>query len=123
MIQPDRLRRRLDERSISQSELARQVGISQASINKLVGGKSYSSRHLHKIARELGTTPAYLTGETDDPDANAPPEPELNTDEAQLVSIYRQLAKADREALKLVAERMLSPRSVHSPTLGYRAET
>lgn len=62
---------------LSQSELARRVGISQASIYNLVSGKGYGSAHLHKIARELETTPAYLTGETDDPDKNAPaPRPE-----------------------------------------------
>ena len=59
----------------SQSLLARRIGVSQAAIHKLVNGTSRSSGSLHLIARELQTTPAYLTGETDDPDENAPPPP------------------------------------------------
>lgn len=62
-------------RELTQSELARRVGVSQASIYRLVAGDAYGSKHLHKIARELGTTPAYLSGETDDPDEGAPPPP------------------------------------------------
>ena len=61
------------QRGLSQSELGRRVGVAQATIYKLVKGESYGSKYLHVIARELGTTPAYLTGEIDDPDAGAPP--------------------------------------------------
>jgi len=75
MFNADRLRARMAERSLSQSELARRVGVSQATIYRLVKGEAYGSKHLHRIARELGTTPAYLAGETDDPDENAPPPP------------------------------------------------
>jgi len=61
------------EQDLSQSELGRRVGVSQATIYKLLTGESYGTKHLHLIARELGTTPAYLTGEIDDPDDGAPP--------------------------------------------------
>lgn len=60
---------------LSQAELARQVGVSQPSIARLKSGDQYGSRHLHIIARKLGTTPAFLTGETDDPDLGAVPSP------------------------------------------------
>lgn len=75
MIGRDRLRDIMAEREISQSELARRVGISQATIFKLLTGESQGSRYLHQIARELGTTAAYLSCETDDPvdGALAPP--------------------------------------------------
>lgn len=75
MFNADRMRARMAERSLSQSELARRVGVSQASIYRLVKGEAYGSKHLHRIARELGTTPAYLAGETDDPDLGALPAP------------------------------------------------
>lgn len=55
------------ERGISQSELARRVGVSATSIWKLLNEPSQGSKHLHKIARELGTTPEYLDDETDEP--------------------------------------------------------
>ena len=61
----------LEQRNMSQAELAREVGISTQAIWKLVNGRSRSSSHLHKIARVLGTTAEYLSGETDDPIANA----------------------------------------------------
>jgi transcriptional regulator with XRE-family HTH domain len=74
-----RLRERIAATGVSQSELARRVGITQGTIAGLISGRSRSSSHLHKIARELQTTPAYLTGETDDADANAPPPPPAPT--------------------------------------------
>lgn len=70
-----RINERLVAIQMSQSELARRVGLTQGTIGGLIMGKARSSAHLHRIARELGTTPAYLTGETDDPDENAPPPP------------------------------------------------
>lgn len=60
---------------LSQTELARRSGVSQGTIGKLESGISLGSAHLHKIARELGTTPAYLAGETDDPKEGAMPMP------------------------------------------------
>lgn len=63
----------MQERGFSQSELARRVGISQSAVHKLVKGNAYGSVHLHRIARELGTTAAYLSGEIEDPAEGAPP--------------------------------------------------
>ncbi len=61
---------RIDERlrklKMSQAELARRVKISQPTISDLVKGNNSSSKHLHRIAAELETSPAYLAGETDD---------------------------------------------------------
>jgi len=68
----DRIRERLLKLGISQSELARRVSITQGTVAGLISGKARSSTHLHKIARELQTTAAYLEGETDNPDENAP---------------------------------------------------
>lgn len=68
-----RIRQRLADLSMSQSELARRVGINQSTIAALLAGRSRSSSHLHVIARSLLTTTAYLVGETDNPDENAPP--------------------------------------------------
>jgi len=75
MIIPDRLNALMEELGESQSGLARKVGVSAQAIGKLVRGESSGSSHLHKIARELRTTPAYLTGETDDPSLGAVPMP------------------------------------------------
>lgn len=54
------------DKSLSQSELARRVGISSTAIWKLMNEPAQGSKHTHKIARELDTTAEYLMGETDD---------------------------------------------------------
>lgn len=43
----------------------------------------HSSRHLHKIARELGVSAKYLSGETDDPNFNAAAYQNKNDDTAE----------------------------------------
>jgi transcriptional regulator with XRE-family HTH domain len=115
-----RIQERLETTGLSQSELARRVHLTQPAINALIRGSSRSSTHLHRIARELGTTPAYLTGETDDPDADAPPAPELSPDEARLITDFRELDPADRSALLRVAERMRGARTLHDTRPSYR---
>lgn len=65
-IRGDRLAMRLAEIGMSQAELARRIGVKQPSIAALISGKSQTTRHLHRIARELQTTAEYLTGEDDD---------------------------------------------------------
>ncbi len=67
----ERLEERLAASGMTQSELARRSGVSQGTIAHLVRGRSVGSKHLHIIARELGTTPAYLEGQIDDPTINA----------------------------------------------------
>ncbi|WP_257555087.1 S24 family peptidase [Sphingobium sp. CFD-2] len=62
-----RIRSRLETLGMSQAELARRVGIKQPSINHLIKNGAQGSKHLHQIAQALQTTPAYLTGEIDDP--------------------------------------------------------
>ena len=62
-----RLAERMKELGVSQSELAKAVNISQPTVNQLLHKPGRGSKHLHKIARTLKTSPEYLTGETDDP--------------------------------------------------------
>jgi phage repressor protein C with HTH and peptisase S24 domain len=69
---------------LSQAELARRVGMSQPSINHLIRKGAQGSKHLHVIARELETTPEYLTGVTDDPDAGFVPTPSASVVAAEM---------------------------------------
>jgi len=64
---PDRLRALREAKGWSQSELARQAESTQPSINRLEAGGTDHPRNLMQLARVLGTSPEYLTGETDDP--------------------------------------------------------
>lgn len=66
-VRPERVKKRMDELGIGQSELARQVGIAQPSIFRVLQGDTKQPRFLHGIARALQTSTAYLLGETDDP--------------------------------------------------------
>lgn len=59
-----------------------------------------------KIARELRTTPAYLTGESDDPNIDAEPSANLDSEELELVDHFSHLAPADRKALLQIARSM-----------------
>lgn len=72
---------------MSQTELARRVGLSQPTINNLIHRSKVGSKHLHRIARELQTTPAYLSGETDDPAEGALPAPTADSIAEQLDAV------------------------------------
>ncbi|WP_428835734.1 helix-turn-helix domain-containing protein [Sphingomonas rustica] len=114
-ITGDRVRQRLKELGINQSELARRVGITQGTVAALISGRSRSSAHLHKIARELETTPAWLAGETSDPTSAQPDEAPLTSDERDLVAIYRALSSVDQMALLQVARAMSGPKEGRGP--------
>lgn len=61
-----RIEERLAKLDMNQSELARRVKVSQPTINALIRGDNATSKHLHRIAAELETSPAWLAGETED---------------------------------------------------------
>jgi len=67
ILRPERVTERRVAAGMSQSELARRVGIGQSSANRLEAGSTRNPRHIIQLAKVLGTTPEYLTGETDDP--------------------------------------------------------
>lgn len=121
----ERISERSQQIGLSQSELARRIGIGQSAINHLVRGKSRSSAHLHRIARELGTTPAYLTGETDDPDEDAPVEAPLSYNERELLDCFAALNHVQQSALLTIAKSMAGrtpPGRVHAPKPGFGVE-
>ncbi|MEL7706471.1 helix-turn-helix domain-containing protein [Citromicrobium bathyomarinum] len=62
---------RREAAGLSQSALARQIGVGQSSINRIETGETHAPRNLLALARALGTSPEYLTGETDNPDPAA----------------------------------------------------
>lgn len=62
----ERVAELIDNLGISQSELARRTGVKQPSIARIIKGTTRGSKFLMEIARGLGTTPEYLTGQTDE---------------------------------------------------------
>lgn len=75
MTLAERIQARMRKLGLSQSELARRVGLRQSTINALVNGDAQGSKHLHQIARALETSAAFLLGETEDPQEGAAPTP------------------------------------------------
>ena len=80
----ERIAERRSQLGISQAELARLAGVSQATIGKLESGISSGSSQMHKIARALQTTAAYLTGEVSDPAEGFVPLPSTEVVASQL---------------------------------------
>jgi len=89
VFRSDRLVQLLESRGLSQSELARRVGVSPTTIWKLATEPAQGSKHIHKIARALETTIEYLTGEADDPSEGyvALPSTEAVAEELGLVQV------------------------------------
>lgn len=98
MIVGERILKRLSVLGFSQAELARRIGVRQSTINGLTRGEQRSSTHLHRIAVELKTTPAYLLGETDDPSLDAPP-PTLSSEDQALLTLYHSLESSGQKAV------------------------
>ncbi|WP_119083089.1 helix-turn-helix domain-containing protein [Altererythrobacter sp. B11] len=121
----DRIEERLSAIGMTQAELARRVGVRQSTMNSLIRGNSRSSRSLVQIARELRTTPAYLTGETDDPSA-AHTAFEINAQERDLLEALRCLNSTDRASVfrhaSALAATASSTSSLHDKQHTYRGQ-
>lgn len=66
-----RLDKLIQERRTSQSALARDLGVSQPTIGRLITGETRETGKIIELARALKTTPEYLIGETDDDSPSA----------------------------------------------------
>jgi phage repressor protein C with HTH and peptisase S24 domain len=63
----DRLKAAMGRARIEQAELAAKVGCTQGAISQILTGRTSRSRFLPDIAEALGTTTAFLLGDTNDP--------------------------------------------------------
>ena len=72
-----RLRAKLNERDVNESELGRRAGVPQSTINRILSGESESPRKstLVPIARALGVTPEWLLFGGNEPSEQAPGSP------------------------------------------------
>lgn len=61
-----RLDKLIQDRRTSQSALARDLGVSQPTIGRLITGETRETGKIIELARALKTTPEYLIGETED---------------------------------------------------------
>lgn len=91
-------------------------------MNSLVKRPRRSSPHLVRIAHQLQTTPAYLMGETDDPDSEFTTEP-LTAEEREWIEMLRGIAPKDRAAalqlVRTISQSAASP-AVNNERLAFR---
>ncbi len=107
-IIPERLVERIRVSGLSYTAIARQLGVQQPTITRLAKGEQRSTARIDQLARIVGTTPAYLTGEVDDPDLNAPETPPISAEEHSVIQMLRSLDQRSRAALILVAQMMVA---------------
>ena len=127
MLIGGRIKERLKAMTMTQSELARRVGLTQPAIANLIHRNKSGSSHLHLIARELQTTPEYLTGETDDPELDAPIGTGvvvLDSEDREILRLLDKMSTADKRALIQVARSMAKipakSDTLHDSRRGYR---
>lgn len=105
----NRIRESREQKTLSQSELARRLGVSQPTVSDWENGKTEPSvDNLRTLAVELdvwfewivtGRGPRNFTPEVREAQHEYRVERELPLDELQLQAIYRRLSPARREAL------------------------
>ena len=115
MIIGERIAALMDAHGISQAELARRVGVTQPTIFSLVRKNKTGSVHLHKVARALGTTPGYLTGETSDPSIDAAALA-ISPRDLELLDLLHSLSPRDLNAVRVLAETLADRRQKDAAT-------
>ena len=124
MIIGARIQERLVACGLSQAELGRRVKLNQSTINGLIRGEQQSTTKLVQIARELRTSPEYLTGESNDPDG-AIVDTGLTAGERELLDLFAAIPQKDKAALiqlaRTIATHAASP-SVHAKQHTFKIE-
>lgn len=103
-----RLKEAMGEREFDQSSLARAVGCTPGAINQIVSGNVRRSRFAPEIARQLGVSYDWLTGQSDQKNASAPSGMLVAADERLILDDLRQLPLSDRNALARIAAALRS---------------
>lgn len=99
--------------------------MAQPTINALINRNKIGSKHLHRIARELGTTAEYLAGETDDAGADYQHSEHLTSQERELLDLLETLDGPDRAAVLQIVRKMAGAGptpTLHSHKTEFRAE-
>ena len=122
----ERLESAMRRRGLDQSDLAERLGTSQATISRIVLGKTANSRWLPRIATELRFPLPWLQGVSDDDglyggDSDSP----VTHQEQELLELFRGLDVNERGAIITLARSIAtSARSstMQAPQRAYRAQ-
>lgn len=91
-------------KGISQKFVSESTGHGQFFLNDVwLEKRSVSGGDLHTIADILGTTPEYLSGETDDPSRG---EVEMNKEDEELLALFKAMSPDNKALLKKLIEQM-----------------
>ena len=93
-------------KGVSQKFVSETTGHGAYFLNDIwLGKRNASVSDLEKIASALATTPAYLTGETDDPAPADNPE-ELSPEEKELLELYRSVSPENQELFRNIIAKL-----------------
>jgi transcriptional regulator with XRE-family HTH domain len=131
----DRIRDRLKATGLTQADLVRRSGVKQSTLSSILQRGARSTPHLLNLATALQTTPAYLLGETDDPESETADE-SFSVEERELVGLIRKLSRQDFEAMAQLlrtlarvgpgpdyraVQEVRTAKTLHDRQLGYNA--
>ncbi len=94
-----RIEERIAHLGLTKAALAKRADVPPTTLSSIISRGSRSSPHLIKLARALETTPAYLTGEVDDPHVELPSF-HVTAEERDWLNFTRKLSFDDRHRVK-----------------------
>lgn len=94
----EKLKKLIDDRSISMNKLAKEAGISQTSVDRYKNGSLPNAEALRKICQYLHVSADYLLDLTDET-----PPPELTQEEQDLINDFRECDSGTRKSIQLLA--------------------
>lgn len=110
-----RLKELMENRGLSQSDLAEDLEVTQGAISKILVGKTQHSRLMPMIAAKYGVALDWLLGEVDEPDGSRSIFT-FTRDEELLVEHVRALDPTERKAVLTLIDSLWRRAPVISPT-------
>ena len=107
----DRIKNRRTELGLTADDVAARLGKSRATVYRYESGEieKMPTTVLEPLAVVLNTTPAYLMGWEEEPQANKKSAPQLSETDAKGLEVFRKLSDKDKEMfLQLMADRLNS---------------
>lgn len=102
----NRIKEQCKKTGVSQKHLCDSVGKSRQYLNNIWDGKcSPTEEELKAFASILGTTPEYLSGETDD-SSHVGEEAEITSEDEEMLMLFRTLSPENKEILKKLIGQM-----------------
>ena len=99
----ERLNHAMELNGVSQSELARRVGIKAQAVQYICSGRGRRSSYTAEFARELGVNAEWLaTGKGPMLAGKAIMLPDLATDERRLIEQYQRLSPKEQAAVQAI---------------------